>query len=694
MNPNWKETFENFNNLGKYLFVAGVVVALSFLYPSTQKFKYEFQKGHIWNYETLEAPFDFVIHKSAQEISQDKEEIEREFSPAYTLNPNVANTRIQEFEASFDKNLTILEKNPNDNTVKPQTPSIKELGSRLLQQVYNRGIVELASEHSGKGSDFTLNIINGRTAQKQPLGSLLTIAEAEQLIKDSLSVYNPAILDFLWPLMQTVLGPNIQYDGELTSRLQKQAFQELVSTKGVVKKNEVIATKGVVISDDVYDKLVSLRKAFYDDSNSQASNKVIYFGYLLLTALILAVFMMYIQTYRREIFQNWNFLIFVMMWLVIMSYFTYLVEKSTLSVYIVPYCIVPIIVRHFFTYRLAFFTHVVVVLISGFLTTVGYQFIFMQIVAGVVAVLAVADARAWSKFFQSVLLILLTYMIAYLGLSLIEEGDFGKVDWTIYNWIFINAVLTMLAFPIIPIIERTFGFLSSISLLELADMNKPLIRELSIKAPGTMQHSLQVANIAEAAANEIGANALLVRVGALYHDVGKMYNPEFFIENQTNVSPHESIDHFESARIIREHVTRAAQLARKHRVPPKIIRFIQTHHGTTKVEYFYRKCMEEHPGETVNEMLFTYEGPKPRSKEETVLMLADSIEATSRAFNNPTGEDLDCLVDSIIAGKMEKGQLDNSHLNFEELEKCRVVFKKMLRSIYHIRIEYPKEVKS
>lgn len=250
-------------------------------------------------------------------------------------------------------------------------------------------------------------------------------------------------------------------------------------------------------------------------------------------------------------------------------------------------------------------------------------------------------------------------------------------------------MLTLMAFPLIPLMERFFGFTSSISLVELADMNRPLLRELAMKAPGTFQHSLQVGNLAEAAANEIGANPLLVRTGALYHDIGKMLNPEYFVENQSGASPHNDISHLESAAIIISHVTEGERLAKKYRLPKVITRFITTHHGTTKVEYFYKTYLQENPGVEVDPSKFTYPGPKPQTKCETIVMLADSVEATARTLKDPTGKDIDELVDKIINGKIEKGQLSKSSFTFSDLETCRTIFKKMLRSIHHIRLEYP-----
>ncbi len=668
--------------------VAGVVVVISLLYPSNVKFKYEFQKGLSWRYEDLTAPFDFAIKKPNEEIMEDRSRLSREFSPYYRLNPGLADAKIKDFEAAIDQNKTYLLSLPD--SVRSSIRQYTDFGTSFLKNVYARGVIKLAPEHQGKGEDFVINVLQGNVSTKRTLPAFFTVDNARQVLADSIARRPQPFPTVLSIALNDAIAPNILYDAEQTEQLREQALSNIATTKGVVRQGDLIVKKGNVVTEDVYEKLVSYREKFETDVISQKSSLVVYVGYVLLTGLILGTFMMYVNAYRKEILQHWNYLTFVMLWMVVFSYLTYLVEKTeVLSVYVIPFCIVPVVVRHFFTYRLAFFTHVVVVLIAGFLTAEGYQFIYTQIVAGVVAVLAIADARYWSKFFTSVLFIFLSYSLSLLGLDIIEEGDFMQLDWSIYGWLVLNGMLTLMAFPLIPLMERFFGFTSSISLVELADMNRPLLRELAMKAPGTFQHSLQVGNLAEAAANEIGANPLLVRTGALYHDIGKMLNPEYFVENQSGASPHNDISHLESAAIIISHVTEGERLAKKHRLPKVITRFITTHHGTTKVEYFYKTYLQENPGVEVDPSKFTYPGPKPQTKCETIVMLADSVEATARTLKDPTGKDIDELVDKIINGKIEKGQLSKSSFTFSDLETCRTIFKKMLRSIHHIRLEYP-----
>ncbi len=687
MNKKFQTVYRRFKQLVNIGTVVAVALLISLLYPNNVKFKYEFHRGQAWPYEDLSAPFDFAIKKSNDEIEKDKSLIMNEFWPYYGRNDDLANAKIKDFEATL-RAWWIDATAFHPPGLKLET--VRKACHEILVKIYSKGILSLSPEHASVDENFVINLVQGNSFSHRTRSGFYLPEQAEAALRVLFSKEKPSLPPSLLPLLETALSPNITYDEKRTQTMLEDAMSAVSPTRGLVSHGDIIVKKGNLVTDDVYEKLLSFRTKYQSDISSKKSAFTVYLGYLLLTGLILGAFMMYVNTYRREILSNWNSLVFVMIWLLGFNYLTYLVEKTeVLSVYVIPYCVVPIVVRHFFTYRLAFFTHVVVVLIAGFLTAEGHQFLFTQIVAGVVAVLAVADARDWTKFFKSVVAILLAYSLSHLGMSLIEEGSFKGIDWPILGWLAFNGFLTLLAFPLIPLAEQVFGFTSSISLVELSDMNRPLLRELAMKAPGTFQHSLQVGNLAEAAANEVGADPLLVRVGALYHDIGKMKNAEFFVENQTGSSPHDGLDRLESAKIIIGHVAEGEKMAKKNGLPSVISSFISTHHGTTKVEYFYKNYVLENPGVEVDKNLFRYPGPLPKSKEEALLMLADSVEATSRSLKDPTGEDIDKLVDKIFKGKLELGQLNDSKLTFGDLEKCREVFCKMLRSIYHVRMEYP-----
>lgn len=458
---------------------------------------------------------------------------------------------------------------------------------------------------------------------------------------------------------------------------------------------DVIIARNQRISDSNYQVLNEYLGPQMEESGFFSGNWLPYFvGYFLLTALIIGALLLYALKYFPEIYHKTSGVLFLLVWPVLFSFLVFLVNKNaSISPYFIPFCLVPIIVHNFYGGRLALIVHIVVILIASFLSGLGYEFTFLQILAGIVTVLIISETRYWNKFFASILVILATYFIGYLGLALINSGSLISSEYAVFGWLSLNCLLLLLAYPFIPIVEKAFGFTSSITLAELADMNKPLLKELSIKAQGTLQHSLQVANLGEAAAEKIGANSLLVKTAALYHDIGKLKHPEYFIENTKGVNTHEKFNNFESAEIIINHVTDGIAMAKKARLPKPIIDIIKTHHGTTRVEYFYRKQKADEPDREFDESIFTYPGPKPSTKEQTILMIADSIEAASKSLQNPTGQDIDKLIDGIIDHKVKLGQLSESKLTFNELDTCKEVFKSLLRSINHVRIEYPEEVK-
>ena len=462
-------------------------------------------------------------------------------------------------------------------------------------------------------------------------------------------------------------------------------------SKVYINQGDVLIEKGAIVT---MDKFMVLKSYFEDqDENFYNGKRFVFFmGYFLLTALILGALILFSIKYFPEITQTISGVIFLVIWPVIFSFLVFLVnQNSALSPYLIPFCLVPILVYNFYGGRLALFVHIVVVLIASFLSELGYEFTFLQILAGIITLLVIGETRYWNKFFMTILVILATYMIGYLGLALINSGSLDYSEYKVFGWLAINSLLLLLAYPFIPIVEKIFGFTSSISLAELSDMNKPLLKQLSINAPGTLQHSLQVANLSEAAADKIGANSLLVKTAALYHDIGKMTKPEFFIENSKGVNYHSPLNNFESAAVIINHVADGVVMAKKAKLPKVLIDIIKTHHGTTRVEYFYRNQKNEEPDREFDESLFRYPGPKPRTKEQTILMIADSLEAASKSLKTPTGQDIDQLIDKIVDYKINEGQLSDSELTFSELAICKDVWRSLLRSINHVRIEYPAE---
>jgi putative nucleotidyltransferase with HDIG domain len=487
---------------------------------------------------------------------------------------------------------------------------------------------------------------------------------------------------------------NVYTESPFTAVIQIQQDSIIESTVNYQAGSLVVA-KGQFITNALNQTLDQFLPTTMDNSSILSGGWIYFIGHFILTMLIIGALVLYAYKYFPQSCQSVRGVVFLIIWPVIYSIIVYFVSNSQgLNVYLIPFCITPIVVLNFYNGRLALVIHIVVILIASFLIELGYEFIFLQILAGIVTVLVMTETRFWNKFFVAILVILCTYLLAYLGLAIINSGTIIPDESQVFIWLCINALLLLLAYPFIPMLEKIFGFTSTITLAELADMNKPLLKDLSIKAPGTLQHSLQVANLSEAAAKEIGADSLLVKTAALYHDIGKTKQPEYFIENSMGSNPHEKITNFESARIIIDHVIEGEKMAKNANLPKLLIDFIATHHGTTRVEYFYRTQLKEEPGRQFDESLFRYPGPKPKTKEQTILMLADSIEAASKSLKNPTGQDIDQLIDKIIDLKLANEQLIESELSFQELEKCKTVFSSLLRSIYHIRIEYPREQKN
>jgi len=673
----------------KYLLVLSVVGFISLLFPNNVKFKYHFHEGQRWNYEDLKAPFDFSIQKTAEEIEVAEKELEANFSPFYSISTEKTDLQITAFEQVFEEQLEKHKEKEAFKDVVNRPKRYLKFGQDFLKNAYQEGIIKLAENHETREKGFVVNIVQGNTTRKETLQNLLTMEHVQQNLKDTLPHVPLKAAEFLLFVLPEKITPNLTYNDTLTQLMKDRLKNEIVTTKGKVSQGELIVMRGNVVTGETYQKLLSFKTKYEEEISNQRSYGNVFTGYFLIACLIMSVFVGYLKIYEPNIFDKYNHLIFILLWFVVSSYMVFAIEKSEeLSTYLLPLCIVPIIVKHFFSDRIAFFTHSINILLVSFLTSLGYEFLLVQFLVGFVAVLAVTDSRNWNGFFVTIFAIGLTYAIAFFGLSLIKEGNFQDIPYLTFKWIFLNMLLTMLAFPLIPLLEKIFGFTSSITLVELSDMSRPLLKQLSLQAPGTMQHSLQVANLAEAAAETINANTLLVKTAALYHDIGKVENPLFFIENQTNYNPHDEKTNLESAKIIIEHVANGVKMAKKAGLPQTIIDFIITHHGTTRVEYFYQKEVKENPEKEIDELKFRYTGMRPETKEETILMIADSIEAACKSLKEPTGQEIDEMVEKIIAYKIKERQLEESELTFDELERCKIVFKSLLRSIHHVRVEY------
>lgn len=701
---------ERFPRVLNFLLYAALVLFISLFFPSGGQFEYEYRYGERWRYANLSAPFDYPLLKSKEEIMSEHEALERDFVPYYRWDKRQVLRAQDSFRRYFEQQwATTWRDSFNIMTRRGDSALYLEFGLDFLRRIYERRLIEIDSLHTPMGTNFRCNLVS----EQEDLGlhqrnNFIDLQQATHLMIDTLSLLVRPLPDgrALLPLLtRCVERGNVAFDAELTAAQKKQRVEGLLVFRDMMKAGALIIAQEGIVDSIALRRLDSLRDKYTREINVHKSALLIYLGYLLLTVALLMIYFLFIELYEPQVLQRLRHLALPMTLIALYAYLSHFIGGALLiNVYLLPFCIVPIVVLNFFSHHLALFTHIVVVLLCSMLLSLDYQFILVQLIAGMVAILTRIKTRYMTDFFVAIFYIGIVYTAGFISLDLIRTGAVmpvrdvagvvveSGVRWELLGWIALNVFFTLLSYPLIPLLERMFGLTSEITLVELADLNKPLLKELSIRASGTLQHSLQVAHLSEAAATAIGANALLVRVAALYHDIGKMENPQFFIENQQSGNPHTDLPPLESAKIIIAHVTNGIRLAKKYALPPILIDFIRTHHGTTRAEYFFRQYKNEHPDDNNNDHFFAYAGPRPRTREEAILMIADSLEAASRSLINPTTIDIDTLVDNIIRGKVANAQLNDSNLSFRELETIKVIFKQLLKSIRHARVAYPTSV--
>ncbi|APQ19214.1 HD family phosphohydrolase [Maribacter hydrothermalis] len=665
----------------KYILYIASVAFIVFFLPKGGKFKYEFQKGKPWQYENLYAPFDFSIKKTDKEIEKEKQSIESSQLPYYYYDQAIVENVDEKFIIRFDEKWNSIELRVN------QKNRLKAVSKIILDSIYARGILQ----NNGKQvqRDFIF-LVKDNEAKKVRVTEFYRVNEVNRLINTILAQNNLSVFENeTQSLFFDLITPNVNFDNNLTQKARDEALSKLSYTRGTVDQGRLIIAKGEVVEAENLKVLESLKDEYESELWTASNYYYILIGYTVLVALVLIMLFLFLKKYRKTVYDNNVKVTFIFFNILLMVFITTMVVKyNDQLVFVVPLCILPLILKTFFDARLGLFVHVLAVLILGFVVPNSFEYIFLQIITGIVTILTVSELYKRANLFVSVGQITLIYIIGYLAFHTIHEGDLSDIEWFTLGLFLLNGMITLFVQPLIYIYEKVFGLVSDVSLLELSDTNSKLLKELSNKAPGTFHHSLQVANLAEAAANEIGANAMLVRVGALYHDIGKMNDPTFFTENQiTNVNPHDELSPLDSARVIIDHVIKGIEIARKNNIPDRIIDFIRSHHGTTMVYYFYKK--QKDIGEEVNEENFRYPGPLPFSRETAILMMADSVEAASKSLKNPTFLIIDEFVDKIISGQMKANQFLNADITFKEIETIKKIFKQKLINIYHLRVEYP-----
>ena len=662
-----------------FLFIAATFLIL-YLFPKAGQFKYDFQKGKPWQYENLYAPFSFTIKKDAVSLASEKEQIVNNAVPYFNMDMAIVTGVTKEF-------YRLLDEAYQNSLFRVPKLSIQSKGAAIIDQIYKHGIV---NELYSYDPDKLVYLKSSNEIDEVTFHQIVSFDNIESIVKaaTSLETISPSI-DLLEKILTIVIKPNVSLNTKLTQAAIDDEVNAMNPNKGIIEKSGRIIAKGELVDTDSYQILDSLKAEYQSQVWTKSNYLWLLVGYGLLVMLVLLMLLLFLKKYRPEIYKNNTKVTFIFFNVLLMVLLTTIVVKMDAKyVYVVPLCILPLILKAFFDPRLGLFVHVLTVLLLGFIVPNSFEYLFLQIIAGIVTILTVSELYKRANLFISVAQITFIYIIGYFAFVLIQEGNIYEFEWVIFGYFVLCGLATLFAHPLIYFYEKLFGLVSDVSLLELSDTNSKLLKELSNKAPGTFHHSLNVANLAEAAAQEIGANSMLVRVGALYHDIGKMASPTFFIENQlSGINAHDELDPKESASIIINHVIDGIEIARKYNLPDRIIDFIRTHHGTSMVYYFYKKELETQG--QANKEDFKYPGPIPFSKETAILMMADSVEAASKSLKEPTSTKIDVFVEKIIDAQMEQGQFLNADVTFKDIELIKKVLKKKLNNMFHLRVEYP-----
>ena len=658
--------------------------AIVYLFPKRGQFKYDFTKGKPWQYNNLIAPFDFAIEKSPEEIEKEIQRIRINSKPYFLYDKNI----VEEVKEDYELRCSFIR--ASDSLSDNEIALMVSTGRSIITAVYDRGFLEPYSSKVVANQNEIIAIKKDTEVEDIIYNNLMNSVEVSDLIKNRLSSFqNTYSKNLNLHILSEIIQPNVSYDNRFTQKVIDESIKEISPSKGKVSKDQLIILKGDIVEGKKLAILSSLKKEFESKLWTQANYYWIVLGYTVLVSIALLMLLLFLRKYREEIFDNNNKVTFIFFNIVLMILIQTLVVKYNVDyLYVVPLSILPIILKAFFDARLGLFVHVLTVLLLGFIVPNSFEFIYLHIIAGIVTILTVSELYKRANLFISIGQITLIYMITYVAFSVIKEGNASEIKWEYLIMFASNGVLSFLSLFFIYVYEKIFGLVSDVTLLELSNTNTKILRELNEKAPGTFQHSMQVANLAEAAANEIGANSMLVRTGALYHDIGKILNPIYFTENQsTGVNPHNDLSPVDSAKIITDHVIRGIELAKKYQLPDRIIDFIRTHHGTSFVYYFYMK--EKEMNENIDVKKFQYKGPIPFSRETAILMICDAAEAASKSLKQPTAQSINDLIDRIVDKQKSDNQFINSNITFREIEMIKKVVKRKLMNIYHLRVAYP-----
>ena len=659
------------------LVIAALLIA--YFFPREGKFRYHFYEGKPWRYGLLTAPSDFPIYKTDEEINAEKDSLLRNFEPYYRMDPDIQIEEVNKLRTHY-----------NEKMQRKVKPSYMQYIEKSLIQLYNRGIISPQELDKLQKEEYKrIKLRENNVAKTEYVIDFFTVKTAyEFIINNCPSHLDKSILQSCD--INNYLTENISFDETMSEKVKEDMLQNVSLANGMIQAGERIVDRGEIIDNHTYNVLRSLKMIHETKAGGNQRQSLILAGQFILVFGILFCFWLYLWSFRPKILHNRRNVFFLVCCIFVSCMLTELfITYSLFNIYILPYAIVPIVVRTFFDSRTALFTHLVTVLICSLMAAFPHEFLLLQIIAGMVVTFSLRELSERSQLIRCAFFIFIAYTLTYLSLMLYQEADLKKINWLMLLYFGINFILLMFTYVLVYMLEKTFGYVSSITLVELSNINRPILKKLSETCPGTFQHSLQVSILASEGAAKIGADAQLVRTGALYHDIGKMCNPVFFTENQKSVNPHNQLSFDQSAQIIISHVTEGAKMAEKIGLPKAVTNFIRTHHGNGKAKYFYNSYKNKYPDQPIDEKLFTYPGPNPFSKETAVLMMADSVEAASRSLKEHTEESIKELVNKIIDSQINDGLLRNAPLTFKDVEMVKCVFIDKLKTMYHTRISYP-----
>ena len=648
--------------------------------PHDNRSYYHIEKGKPWKYADFTAPFDFPIYKSDEAIKAEKDSLMHDYEPYYQYNANKENEMVKRFEKDYAEGIPGL------------GPEYIEMISNRLHSLYQQGIMSSA-EYSELRTDTArmIRVVNGKQANSVSIMEVYSAKSAyEQLFHDEALALQRPILQKC--NLNDYITPNLIYDKERSEASINDLMSSIALASGVVQKGQKIVGRGEIVTDRIYRAMDSFIKENERLHQDDTQNQFALLGQILYVAIIIICFTIYLSLYRRDYLVKSRKIMMAYALITIFSILTAVFVRNTfIHVYILPYAMVPIFIRVFMDSRTAFMAHATMVMICAVMLVHPFEFVVIESIGGLIAISSLRELSQRSQLFKTAIFIALSMMAVNLAFDWMRTDSLSKIDYSLYNYLIINGIALLFAYPLLYLIEKAFGFTSDITLIELSYTNNQLMRKMSEIAPGTFNHSIQVANLASEIANKIGADSQLVRTGALYHDIGKMTNPIYFTENQTGINPHEMLTEIESAQMIISHVTEGQKMADKYNLPKEIRDFISTHHGQGKAKFFYIKYHNEHPDEPVDDLLFTYPGPNPFTREQAILMMADTVEAASRSMTEYTEQAIRELVNRLIDTQMNEGYFKECPITFRDIQYAKTVLIEKLKTIYHTRISYPSE---